>query len=38
MESVKPSVSYRFNHYDIELAVYGERKLSMTVVDTIERV
>lgn len=38
METAKPSLSYRYNHYDIDLTVFAERKLTMTIVDTIERI
>jgi hypothetical protein len=37
METAKPSINYRYGQYDIELTLFGERKLSITVIDTLER-
>ena len=38
METAKQSQHYRYGNYDLDLVVFGERKLSMSVIDNVSRV
>ena len=38
MEAVKPTTNFRYGHYDISLRVASERKLSLTVADSLAQV
>lgn len=38
MEAAKPSLKFKYQQYDVELKVATERKLSLSVIDSLERV
>ena len=38
METVKPTVNFRYGPYDIELLIFNDRKLSLNIIDTLGRV
>jgi hypothetical protein len=33
METAKPSHNYRYDDFDLDLAISGERKLTITIID-----
>jgi len=38
METAKPTVNIKYGPYDIELLIFGDQKLSLNIIDTLERV
>mgnify|MGYP000923749948 CR=1 FL=1 len=34
METAKPTHNYRYDDFDLDLAISGERKLSITIIDS----
>jgi hypothetical protein len=38
MQTAKPTIPFRYDHYDIELDVIGERTLAITVIDSLARI
>ena len=38
MQTAKPTANFRYGPYDIELLIFNDRKLSLNIIDTLERV